>query len=289
MELGDFRPIEPTDGHILEKRRQELMNNMSVQEMLELYNQQRGSKIPLELIKKPQQPQPGKPVYYKGTIGIILIATGEYWKFVEPFIKSAERYLVLNYKKEYFVLTDHENFDINVQLCVVEHEPWPDIIIHRYRNILQFQELFYDFDYVFNFDVDMIINETIEDIDFLDEIVAVQSPLTVMIREWPFERNPKSTSYTPDGKTYYSASILGGKPEKFLHMISQVQECIDVDIANGLNPQYEEGALNYYLSNLCYFKKLSPEYCYTECTLAPLYTRRIITTLNKPLLDKKKI
>jgi hypothetical protein len=130
-----------------------------------------------------------------------------------------------------------------------------------------------DMDYLFFFNVNMKIIESIED-DIIpgienDYLMGVNHPGYYQTKnefDLPYERRYESSFFVPygSGKIYYQGCFNGGRSSDFLKMSKSLEDLISRDLSNGITPiWHDESALNwYYLSRNPL--TLSPSYAYPE-------------------------
>ena len=208
------------------------------------------------------------PKIDKPTIGIVCLATAGYYDFVARFVQSARLHLLPGYEKKFYILTDHAGDDSEDMLhCRTEHRPWPQIMVDRYRMVLE-HEAEYDCDYIIHQDIDMRYVATVG-----DEVI---SP------DWFVTRSPL-------GEDWATGSLLGGQREHFLRILAMIQHQIDHGELHEEMP--EEWYLNRQIGVAGCFPsvKLGVEYCCPERT--NMVGNPKILTLNTGLklsLDKLK-
>ena len=92
----------------------------------------------------------------KPTIAILYICTVEYVLFWENFYVSAEKHLLLDYEKHYFVFTDIAEIFMghlpNIHLQYQQALPWPYPTLYRFKFFKSIQKQLkqFDFTYFFN-------------------------------------------------------------------------------------------------------------------------------------------
>lgn len=72
-------------------------------------------------------------------VGLLVIATNKYTRFLQPLIKSADKFFLSNtdINVEYFVFTDSEpvvNTDRKLHKIYIKHKPWP-VACHGWKGI----------------------------------------------------------------------------------------------------------------------------------------------------------
>lgn len=203
-------------------------------------------------------------------IGLLLIATNHYIKFVNPLLESVQENFLNGHEVSAILFTNHELEEStdNIKVSLIEHEPWPIPTLKRYHYFLNEKEHLMNFDYCFYLDVDMkIVNKVGEEI--LGDLVATQHPGFWFRKnnEFTYERRPQSTAYIPFniGKMYYAGGFNGGAPEHFLRMAETIVNNVDKDFNNGIIAEWhDESHMNRYLLEHPPTVELNPSYCFPE-------------------------
>lgn len=242
-------------------------------------------------------------------IGLLVIATSKYLRFVEPLYQSAKKYFFKDHNIKLFLFTDHNIPEYNaIKKIHIKHEHWPNITLKRYHFFEQHKSTLSDMDYLFYCDADMrfvaeVNSEILPEND--SQLVGVEHPgVCLMPRpkasidnllkrfnlryrtvekrfRGTYETNPISTAYvSPDeGEIYYAGGFNGGTSDAFLKMSSCIKENVDKDLENNyIAVWHDESHLNrYFINNPP--KTLSPSYCYPESWDLPF--KRILLALDK--------
>jgi histo-blood group ABO system transferase len=90
-------------------------------------------------------------------IGLLIVATGKYIRFVNPLIESAKKHFCQNHHVTYFVFTDQE-FDPPEDVVRIEQPRlgWPYDTMMRYQVYLDHWPRLLKQDYLFACDADML-------------------------------------------------------------------------------------------------------------------------------------
>jgi histo-blood group ABO system transferase len=218
-------------------------------------------------------------------IGILIIATNKYVKFLENLIKSCDQYLLLNYEVEYFIFTNHSSISVKserkINLINVDHKPWPWMTLGRYKIFSENQEILKQMNYLYYFDADMILCDTVDE-EILDDRVVTVHPGFLGGRGTP-ETNPQSLACVSphEPMIYFAGGFNGGKSDIYLDMAKALSNNIDQDYKNGIIAiWHDESHFNRYTIDNKPTKILSPSYCYQENSSIP-FKAKIIA------LDKK--
>ena len=201
-------------------------------------------------------------------ICILTIATGKYIQFVERLLDDIEKYFLTGHEIQCLLFTDHEvETSDNVKVSQIGHNPWPEPALKKYNYINSQSEYLKDFDYLYLFDADVGIVDTVGE-EVLEDLVGVLHPYKILESKetYPYEKRKESTSYVSDEdhKKYYAAAFVGGKSTNFLNMAKIISERVEEDERNGIIAKWhDESHLNkYFNENLP--TDLSPSYMFPE-------------------------
>jgi len=205
---------------------------------------------------------------------VLYIAMGRYTVFWDIFYKSAEKYLLKNHEKKYFIFTDNPECIRGKNIKVIKREPeaWPFSTMKRFHMFEEISDELAGFDNVFFFNANMKI---IRDIG--EEIIPGPNNNFLMAGLHPafynknpdsftYDRNPESTAYIPFGKgeKYYQGCLNGGSAEAFLMMARSLRQAVDTDHSKGIIALWhDESHLNKYLLDKSPLA-MTPEYLYPE-------------------------
>lgn len=201
-------------------------------------------------------------------ICILTIATGKYIQFVERLLDDIEKYFLTGHEIQCLLFTDHEvETSDNVKVSQIGHNPWPEPALKKYNYINSQSEYLKDFDYLYLFDADVGIVDTVGE-EVLEDLVGVLHPYKILESKetYPYEKRKESTSYVSDEdhKKYYAAAFVGGKSTNFLNMAKIISERVEEDERNGIVAKWhDESHLNKYFNENSPFE-LSPSYMFPE-------------------------
>jgi hypothetical protein len=198
-------------------------------------------------------------------IGLIIIATGKYDRFIDPLLQSARIHFMPGDKTTFFLFTDSlKDYGNDVVTISTEHEQWPGPTLHRYRNIVANQHLFAQSDYVFYCDVDMLFIDTVGREILGDGLTAVYHPGFFSFGTGSWCVDKLSTAYTTNCKGYFAGGFQGGTKQSYLLACTVMETYIKWDEKNKVVATWQdESHWNKYLSEHEY-KALTPEYCYPD-------------------------
>jgi len=207
-------------------------------------------------------------------VGLVVIATGKYFKFIQPLIDSIDEHFFVGFDVTLNLFVDEDNLIKTTELTservrpnyfLVEKEIWPYPTLHRYKYFHNEREAL-QADYLYYCDADM---------KFVSPIGAEIIPqdheeLTVVKHPgfWDgggtFETRPESKAYSPNATQYYAGGFNGGERDKFLKMCEELSKNIQIDESNEVTAIHnDESHLNCYCVDRI-LKELSPSYCFPE-------------------------
>lgn len=199
-------------------------------------------------------------------VGLVVVATGKYIQFVEPLVKSAEKYFCKNHKVTYFVFTDQEFKPLpNTVYTFQARLGWPFDTMKRYHVYYKNRELFKNQDYLFACDADMLFVGNVGD-EILGERVATLHPGFVNKRgSYEKKSESKACIKSSEGKCYFAGGFYGGSREAFLHILKTNIDNIDDDLSRGIIAVWhDESHWNRYCIDHPPTVVLTPSYCYPE-------------------------
>ena len=215
-------------------------------------------------------------------VGLLIIATNKYQKFIQPLIDSANKYFLTkeDVDVEYFIFTDTfynvENTKRRVNIILTKHEPWPWMTLRRIHIFTKNKEELSKLDYLFYCDADMLFCDHVGD-EILSHLVATQHPGYFGRRGTP-ETNPKSLAcvHQYEYMQYFAGGFNGGTSSEYLLMSDSISTNISEDFKDNIVAVWhDESHLNRYLINNPPTKILDPGYCYGE-SLKPPFRPRLI-------------
>ncbi len=213
-------------------------------------------------------------------IGLLIIATNEYIKFLQTLITSADKYFCKNNEVEYFIFSDR-NSEVNtlrkINFIEIKHQQWPWITLNRYKTFYDNSNSLLNMDYLYYCDVDMIMVDEIDE-SIISERVATQHPGFYGQRGTP-ENNPLSLAYVSleEKMQYFAGGFNGGSSKEFLKMSKILSRNIEEDYKkNIIAVWHDESHMNRYFIDNPPTKILSPSYCFGEGMDIP-FTPKIIS------------
>lgn len=210
-------------------------------------------------------------------VGLLIMATGKYIKFVEPLVNSARDNFCKNHEVTYFVFTDGQVPPGNDIVSIYQPKlGWPFDTMMRFETYARSSEVLSTQDYLFACDADMRFVNTVGD-EILGERVATTHPCFLHSRGC-YDRNPQSLAcvWSNEGGTYFAGAFYGGKSEEVLKIAHILSERINDDLSRGIIAEWhDESHWNRYCLDHKPTVILSPSYCYPESWNLP-YTRRLL-------------
>ncbi len=235
-------------------------------------NRQLQQSLDLYIRRLPRYAKTTKPPPPKTAVGLIVIATGKYHKFIPGLISSADRYFLNNnFLVTYYVFSDG-NYDIqtdrNVVQIRIDHKPFPYASMDRFKHFTNYANQFSKQDYLYYIDVDCLFVDNVST-EILGNLVGVKH-CGYFNSRGPYEKNPQSVLYVPNNypkqfKHYFGGGFSGGKKDSYLNLARWCSEMIDKDVANGIIPiWHDETAINRYFLDNEPDIVLSPSYHYPQ-------------------------
>lgn len=214
-------------------------------------------------------------------VGIVIIATGKYDRFIAPLLNSLATFLP-QYSKVVYLFNDKEEGvgwynDIVINRIKVEHQPFPYPTLMRYKWIASIGTIV-NTDYLFYSDVDMRMVNVGEEV--LQSLVAVLHPGFYQ-GGGSWETNHNSLAYIEPEKRkkYYAGGFQGGWSGNYLRAAKYMSNNIQQDLDKGVVAVWhDESHWNKYLTENT-FTELTPSHCYPEGAALP-FEQKIIA-LNK--------
>jgi glycosyltransferase involved in cell wall biosynthesis/SAM-dependent methyltransferase len=211
-----------------------------------------------------------KPIFVPRTtsIGLIIIATGKYDKFIQDLITSADNnFMTSDYDVSYFVFTD-SNINIvssrNIERIHIDHKPFPHASMDRFKHFTNHADKLEKKDYLYYVDVDCKFVDKVKE-EILGDLVGVRH-CGYYKTNGPSETNQRSQMYDLRGyKPYYGGGFSGGRSVNYLQLAKWCSNAIETDITNGIIPiWHDETALNKYFLDHPPTISLSPSYHYPQ-------------------------
>lgn len=216
-------------------------------------------------------------------IGLLLIATGKYDRFVKPFLESVDKHFFKDDQVNVYLFTDRsgnkedskvslvpDNTRLAVYSIPIKHTPFPYATLLRYKHFDENKSCI-DADYLFYSDVDMMFVQDVGH-EILGDIVATNHP-GFWNGGWGSQNvDKRSMAYLPkhEWKGYCAGGFQGGKKEEYLKACNILNARIAEDERREVMAEWhDETHWNWFLKSTAKnVKKLSPSYCFPEAAWA---------------------
>jgi glycosyltransferase involved in cell wall biosynthesis/SAM-dependent methyltransferase len=209
-------------------------------------------------------------------VGLILIATAKYNKFVQDIIASADKNFLTNQIVRYYLLTDAPDQEIassrQIIRIPIEHKPFPFASMDRFSHFIHNFDQLSNEEFLYYVDVDCKFVDTVST-EIIGDLVGVEHCGYYKHPETgTYETNPKSVFYVENAsqkyKHYFGGGFSGGRSGEYLDLSRWCMDMINQDVANGIMPLWnDETALNRYFLDHEPSVILSPSYHYPESNL----------------------
>lgn len=222
-------------------------------------------------------------------VGILYICCGRYEVFWQEFYKSAEKLLLNDCKKHYFVYTDAVNSKQfkhpNVTVIPQKNLGYPDSTLKRFEMFVRDEKLFEEMEYLLFFNSNLVVKKKITrtDLGLVEgtKLVATIHPGYVNkdSAKFPYERSKTSRAYIApgDGKRYFAGGLQGGTTQEYLNAAKTISADINQDLAEGVVAiWHDESHWNKYLKEREGVHALGPEYLQPEGWGLPYGTKILI-------------
>lgn len=237
------------------------------------------------------------PPLRKTGVGLLLIATGKYHRFIQGMISSADRFFFAdgNADVTYYVFSDtvpQVQSSRRVVHIQIPHKPFPFASMDRFKHFINNATALSPEDYLYYVDVDCLFVDKVGP-EILGNLVGVQH-CGYYNKQGPYELNPQSALYIDPAtyKQYFGGGFSGGLRHRYLELAEWCSTMIDKDVANGIIPiWHDESAINRYFAVVAPDVVLSPAYHYPQSNVE--YYKKIWAPNNwQPkilLLDKNHV
>lgn len=205
-------------------------------------------------------------------VGLLVAATGPYFRFVEPLLRSAQEHFFPEDDVEAHVFTDAhvESVATGAHIHPWPHRPWPDGTIRRYHAYWGVRDALAGCDFLVAMDADMRFVGPVGR-EIVGSLVGTQHPGFVGKRGSYEDRPESAACVRPDeGTVYYCGGFLGGLTAPFMGLAQQLSRRVDQDYAAGLMAVWhDESHLNRCFIDTPPERTLTPAYCTPD---VPWYT-----------------
>jgi glycosyltransferase involved in cell wall biosynthesis/SAM-dependent methyltransferase len=248
---------------------------------------------------------PVSPPSKKTSVGLMLIATGKYDRFLQGIIDSADKhFLNENFDVTYYVFSDITSLDAERKTVhipksdrriihiPIQHKPFPFASMDRFAHFANNEHILNNEDYLYYVDVDCLFVDNIGP-EIIGDLVGVQH-CGFTNGKGPFETNPASRLFISDSypkkyKNYFGGGFSGGRRDKYMELAKWCKDVIDRDVANNVIPVWhDETAINRYFLDNEPTVILTPSYHYPQSNIES-YKKKWLPKTFAPkilLLDK---
>ncbi len=199
-------------------------------------------------------------------VGLLIVATGKYDRFVDPLIESARKHFCTDQEVTYFVFTDGTISEGDDVVRVFQSRMgWPYDTMMRNDVYNQHKELFSSQDYLYAVDADMLFVDTVGTEIFGDRVATLH--VGYIGTRGTYETDPDSLAcvYPDEGEYYFAGGIFGGSREEFFKIIAETTSRIYDDLSHGIIAiWHDESHWNRYCIDHKPTVILSPSYCFPE-------------------------
>jgi glycosyltransferase involved in cell wall biosynthesis/SAM-dependent methyltransferase len=220
-------------------------------------------------------PRTTKPVFPppKTKIGLLLIATGKYHKFIQGMISSADKFFFNDqYNVSYYIFSD-ETHNIQssrrIENIHIDHKSFPYASMDRFKHFTNNADKLSREDYLYYVDVDCLFVDNVKE-EILGDLVGVRH-CGFYKGGGPYEKRESSTSFVHPSKYkyYYGGGFSGGRTGNYLALAKWCSGMLDADTNNNIVPVWhDESILNKYFSEHIPSVILSPSYHYPQGHIA---------------------
>ena len=227
--------------------------------------------LPFIIVQQPAQ------INGKKRVGLLVMATGNYVRFVDALLDSTDKYFCKNHEVTYFVFTDGD-LSARDNLVIVSQAQlgWPYDTMMRFAVYHTHKDQFADFDYLFSCDADMLFVDHVGAEMFGDRVGTLQP--NYLFDAKPYERNPLSTACINrgEGSHYFAGGFYGASRDEFIKLTKNITDNICIDLARGfIAINNDESHLNRYFVDHKPSVILSPSYCHFENWRSP-YPKKLV-------------
>ncbi len=212
------------------------------------------------------------PLKRRTNVGLLVIATAKYHKYIQGFIASADKYFLnKGFNITYYVFSDQEpkvRSSRHIVYIPIEHRTFPYASMDRFKHFINNADKFQKEEYLYYCDVDSVFVDYVSN-EIIGDLVGVRH-CGYLHGRGPFENNVKSVLYTnPKSYRYYfGGGFSGGKKDKYLELSKWCYEMIEKDLTNDIIPiWHDETAINRYFLDHEPNIVLTPSYHYPQSNI----------------------
>jgi len=196
---------------------------------------------------------PQKNIVKYKTVGLLIVATGKYVKYVDPLVNSFEKYFLVddtNYQVHYFIFTDGDIRERpHVYKLFQKRLGWPYDTMGRFQMYLSHQKEFEHMEYLYSVDSDLLCVANVTTSDIISDLVGTGHPGFPRGQRGTYETRPTSTAYVGnhEGEYYFFGAFWGGITSQVLTLCNTIRANIDKDLEKDIIAiWHDESHLNRY-------------------------------------------
>lgn len=218
---------------------------------------------------------------YCDNIGVLVMATGKYIKFVPQLVKSAETYFCPGHEVTFYVFTDQEPPVLEQTVFIHQDRlGWPFDTMMRNKIYYQNRSSYAKENYIFALDADMLFVDHVGD-EVLGKLVGTIHPGFWNKPTATYENRKTSNAYVnaKKAKHYFAGGFFGGSKDEMLKLFRTTAQNVEKDLKqNIIAIWHDESHLNRYFFDHEPDVILSPSYCYPEHLEIP-FKRKLLALL----------
>ncbi len=217
----------------------------------------------------PKYSRVDKPVFSKPKVGLMLIATGKYHRFIQSIVSSADNFFLKDCDVTYYLFSDaHQKVHSsrNAVQISIPHKTFPYASMDRFKHFTNNADKLGNEDYLYYVDVDCLFVDTVSK-EILGDLVGTEHCGYINL-QGPLETNPASNFYIEKNTSetiYYGGGFSGGRRTSYLELARWCYEKIEDDLSKGIMPVWhDETAINKYFYDHKPNIVLTPSYHYPQ-------------------------
>lgn len=199
----------------------------------------------------------------KNKVGLIVVSTGDYTKYLERFIKTFKVHFFKG-EADLYIFTDKdlEYEEDNIHTIPIKHLGWPYMPLLRMKLIWEYRKHFKN-EYLYMIDGDTYFHGAVGEEILTNRVAVLHRNIERKREAFNYEDRYQSTAYISkdEGEKYFIGGFIGGERDEFFKMTETISENIKKDIYNGMRAVWgDESHVNRYFIDKPPTKILSPQY-----------------------------
>lgn len=196
-------------------------------------------------------------------VGLIIISTGEYTKYLKKFIETFNVYFFKG-QADLYIFTDKnlEYNNKNIHVIKINHLGWPYMPLLRTELIWENRDIFIN-EYLYMIDGDVYFNDDVGKHILTKRVAVLHRNIERKRKDFNYETRKESEAYISknEGEKYFIGGFIGGERSEFIDIMFEVSNGIEKDICRGIRAIWgDESHVNRYFIDNEPTKILSPEY-----------------------------